>query len=189
MDNLTLEVLFERVNRIERRCYVWRLLAIGALLAITLLLILGTVHRRGSPETVIAKGFVVVDENGRDLIRLGRYDEAWGKASLEFLDGKGVRRIVIAIDKGNAPYISLMDPEGGDQLVLDVQPGKGSAIAFRNRKSPSGLLLAAGPPGVSAIGFMDKDGNRLLEIGLEPDGAGRLTLRSKEGMKLFELPK
>jgi hypothetical protein len=188
VDESQIGELIERVRRTEKKCVIWSLAAISVSLAIVLFLALLAAHHAGPPGTVVGSNFVVVDEDGRPLIRLGRYNKPWGKAGLEFLDSAGAGRVVISIDKSNAPYITLLDPDSGDQLVLDIQPGQGSGVALRNRKSPAGLLLMADPRGVSGIAFMDKDGNRPLEIGIGPDGSGRFTVRSKEGEKLFEAP-
>jgi hypothetical protein len=188
VDRAQIEVLTERVKRIERGYVIWRVVAIGSLLAASLVISPSLARRLVPPGVVSGKEFDVVNENGRTVIRLGRYDEERGTAVLEFLDSAGAPRIVIGVDRSNAPFVSLLDPDARDQLVLEAQPEHGPAIAFRNGRSRSGLMLATDPSGVTAIGFMDKEGNVVLQLGTGPDGSARITLFSKEGKKQFEVP-
>jgi hypothetical protein len=184
------QALARRVKRLERALIVSGTVATAVCISLAILAVyMIREARRTDPARIIrGKSFVVVDGNGRELIRLGENEQEPGKGVLEFLDGVGQRRIVVGLDKVEAPYIRLMDPAGGEALVLDVQPKLGSAIALRNRASKSGVLLAADSTGVSALGIMDSKGNRLLELGVNPDGTGRLTLLSNDGRRVFEVP-
>jgi hypothetical protein len=183
------KALIERVGRIEKGYVVWRVAAVGSLLATAVLFVLTAARLREQPGTVTATEFVVVDGKGRPVMRLGRYGNSKGGVpGLEFLDGEGGRRIVMSVNEANVPAISLVDPGTGDQIVLDVEPQRGSSIAFRQGSSRSGLLLCTDKTGVTAIGFTDNDGNPVLQLGVRPDGSGRLALLSKEGEILFEIP-
>jgi hypothetical protein len=180
--------LYLRIARLEHESRRWRIVAIGALFVPFLLMGLGATPRGDAAASLEAREFVLVDADGRALIRLGRDAETRARAVLEFLDREGERRIAIGVENNGAPSMSLTDAADGDELRLDVQPRDGSAVAFRNTRNRSGLLLAAGPPGVAAIGFMDKEGKHLIEIGVNPDDKARLTINSKDGKKLYEVP-
>ena len=188
MDNPEMDNLIERIKRVERAIQSCRLAAVVACLATVALLVLRLTPREHIAKSIQAGEFVVVDESGRVLIRLGPAAQAKGRSIAEFYDSAGDSRIVLGIADADVPFVTLTDPDAGHQLVLDVQPQGGSAIAFRNRGNKSGLLLGASTDGLAALGFMDKDGNRLVEMGLNPDSSARLTFRSKEGRRLLELP-
>ena len=188
MDGEQIEALTERVKRIEKGNIIWRFAAFGSLLAAASIFVLKPPLHLGPPGTVTGTDFIVVDGNGRTLIRLGRHADVGGPAALEFLDSEGHPRIALTVNEANAAVLSLVHPTTGDLLVLDVAPNRGSTISLRDGSSRSGLLLTTDKSGVAALGFMDNEGNPVLQLGVDPDGSGMVTLLSKDGRKLFEAP-
>ncbi len=179
---------FEKVMKHKNLYAIVSLTSFALSLAIIITLGFQTLSRGRSPRRLAASEFVVVDDNGSPLIRLGKFDNPWGKAGLEFLDANGAGRIVVSIGNSGDPYIMLRDPDSGNQVILDLQPKQGPALSFRNNRNPGGILVAANSNGFSGIAFMDTNGNRVLEMGLEMSGFSKIILRTKDGETAFQVP-
>ncbi len=182
------EMFDSRLISLERaRTCLWVVLTCIASALITAVT-LGAGARDAPLKAVEAKEFVIVDEKGRTLIRIGPDAEGTHRAVVEFLDNDGQRRILLGIDNNGAPGISLIDPEDGKLVVLDIPRKSGGALAFRDREAKSGILLGSGPAGVSALGFMGDDGRAHIQIGLKPDGSGQVTVLDRLGNISFRTP-
>jgi hypothetical protein len=189
MTQIQIEEFASRIARLEKaRRRSGLILVCGAGV---LLMVVAVVERARdtSSKAVEAKEFVVVDHNGRALIRIGPDGEGRNRAVMEFLDNDGRRRILFGVDHTGDPRISVIDPEGGNMVVLETQRKLGAALAFRNHEHKSGILLGSGPPGVFALGFMAEDGRAHVQMGLKPDGSGEVTVLDRAGNSVFRTPR
>jgi hypothetical protein len=188
MDTLEVNLLAKRVKRIENGYVFWRVVGIGSLASLAVLLLFNPSIGSRALKTVRASDFVVVDKNGRDVIRLGESEGKKGEASLRFLDRSGKARIVMGIRDDNWTHIVLADPDGPHELVLDVDPQGQPTVWLRDRVKRSGIATTIGSTGISAIGLNNADGNPAIAIGVEPAGSPRLSLYDQNGTKVFEAP-
>jgi hypothetical protein len=95
--------LTDRMKRIETANRIWRITAVGSILCVLLLLSIGAMPRNDIAKSVETRELVLVDDNGRALMRAGVDREAHGRAVLEFFDTDGERRIAMGVANNNAP--------------------------------------------------------------------------------------
>ena len=107
MNERTLEMLAGRLERLERQNRRLRLGALGVLLAVGALVLMGA---SASPKVIEAERFVLVDEEGRQRAVLET--SAWASA-LSLYDGAGNRGVTLRLGG-----LAFVDQRGRDQLTL-----------------------------------------------------------------------
>jgi len=188
MDKLSIEVVAERLERLERQCRRWRCTGIAAALALAVALTALAARRNQVPSEIRAKNLSVVDEHGRGLIRIGSRIREKGNGVIEFLDESGQPRMAMGLANNHGPFVWLSGRDGKDELVIDAGDERGMGISLKDLKRDSGLSLAASPEGIAGLGFMSAGGKVVLDLGVKPDGSASLAIRDTEGKELFRLP-
>ncbi len=212
------DVVADRIDRLERQCRRWRLTGTATALALAVAVTALAASQMRSASEIRVGSLWIVGERGQALMHLGSRNRAEDCGLIEFLDGSGKPRMVMALastqdastDSGNgliefldesgrpcmlmglakshSPFIKLLGREGRDELLLDAGDQRGVVITLKDRKLDSGFMLANGPEGIAGLGFMAPGGKLLIEMGAKPDGSARLTIRDAEGKELARLP-
>ena len=195
MSRPTIESLAERLGRLERQNARLRWFGAGASVALILAVALGAMPepqgegRRGSAVKALrAKGFIAVDAQDREFVRIGTEVDPKAGGLMEFLDKAGRRRMLLGLGEEDVPFVTLLDPVRNEQVMLNLDPERGMALTLRNRKSNSGLILGLSAEGVPSLGFLGPGGKPLMSLGGDAEGSGRLILRDKDGKELIQFP-
>ena len=141
-------------------------------------------------STVIRAGtFVVVNNAGREVIRIGSDTQEGGQGLVEILDKAGKPRVRMGLATSDMPFHMLIGQDKRDQLILDAPAEGGVGIRFHDYEHDSGLLLTTSPEGIGAMGFMSAGGKLVLDLGVNLDGTSRMIIRDVEGNEIVRLPK
>ncbi|MFI5456052.1 MAG: hypothetical protein ACHRXM_11440 [Isosphaerales bacterium] len=188
MDKLSIEVVAERLERLERQCRRWRWTGIAAVLALAVALTAFAARRNQVPSEIRAKNLWVLDEHGRGLIRIGSSIREKGNGVIEFLDESGQPRMALGLANSHNPFVWLSGRDGRDELVMDAGNERGMGITLKDLKRDSGLSLAPSPDGIAGLAFMSSGGKPVLDLGVTPAGSASFAIRDTDGKELFRLP-
>jgi len=151
--------LARRIERLERAQLRWRRLAVGAVLGLVAVALMG---QKPAPRTVEAERFVLRDAAGRVRAELGVESEQ--SVALRFRDADTM------------PRLSIGTENGASVLVLNEQGGKVRA----------GLVtLSHGAP---ALTLYDPNGKNRAELALTREGAPALTILDRDGFLAWRTP-
>lgn len=164
MSNIALTSLEQRVSQLEHSARLWRrgALSLGLLLAFFLL---GAIVHRDEQQVsneILARRFVLVDQDGRRRAGLGIAD---GAAILSLIDATGVPRAAFGAAANGAPSLTLFDDRARAAVTLRLTADRAS-----------GILLD------------DEAGRTRAALGLLPDGSPILALADADGSPLFAQP-
>ncbi len=189
MECLSTQEMVQRVERLERQGLRWRWAGIACTLTLAMTLVAGAARREEVPKVIRAGTFVVVNDEGREVIRIGTDPQEKGQGLVEILDKSGNPRIRSGLTASDSPFQMLIGQNPRDQLVLDAIPEGGVAITFRDLEHDSGLLLATSRDGIAAMGFMSHGKRLVLDMGVNPEGTSRFAMRNVEGKEIVRLPR
>jgi hypothetical protein len=154
--DLTMEQRVERLEQAQRR---WRRLAVGAMLGLAGVMLMG---QKPAPRIVEAERFVLRDAAGRVRAELGMDTEQ--SVALRFRDAD------------NMPRLSVGTENGASVVVLNEQGGKVRA----------GLVTL--PQGAPALTLYDTNGKNRAELALTREGAPALTILDRDGFLAWKTP-
>jgi hypothetical protein len=178
-----------RLQRLERHGRSWRWAAIACTLVMAVMIVAGAARRDEVPKIVRAGTFLVVNDEGREVLRISSNAQEKGQGLVEFLDKGGKPRIRMGLSASDSPFHMLIGQNPRDQLILDAVPEGGVGLKLTNLERDCGLLLTTGPDGIGAMGFMSPGGKLVLDMGVNPDGTFRLIIRDVHEKELARLPK
>ncbi|HEY7677088.1 MAG TPA: hypothetical protein VIG69_08440 [Candidatus Methylomirabilis sp.] len=121
-----LEVLSERVVRLERRHRRLRLVGMALVVGMAALVLGG--QARTEERTVIAERFVLVDSGKK--VRAGLRVTRDGAVSLILLDAEENTRAVLGLRSDGSPLLTLSDKEGEVHTLLTVRADKRPGLFF-----------------------------------------------------------
>jgi hypothetical protein len=158
MNESTLEVLTERVERLEHATLWWKRLAsfILALLGIAVLLGAKASKKPGIPAELRAQRIVLVDKADKGRAALAVVSD--NQPGLALLDDTGKPRLTLSLTQYGEPTLSFADAEGTRRIVLGLDL-YGAVLRFTE---DSGNLRAAlvvpseGEPELELVGKDDK---------------------------------
>ena len=116
-----------------------------------------------SPSVVNARGFALVDANGRVRGQLG-FNET-GEAGLLLFDPEGVERLRVYLDAAGNPGVGLLDPDLTRRVALAVNPQAGAVVLLRDPGigfeggQPFRIRLAVRNDGAAHVGLFDPPGS------------------------------
>ena len=190
MNKSSIDVVTERLDRLERQCRRWRWAGAVDALALAAAVTASVVECIGGQREILTASLSIVDENGRPTIRLGSTSREKGHHFVEFLAESGEPLLAMGIAGGHGPFVQMNGRDGRNQIILDAADGKGVGIRLMDAKRNSGVMLGTNPDGITGLGLMSTDGKVILEIGLNPDGSALFVIRDSDGRKeLLRLPK
>ena len=178
-----------KLETLERQLHrsIWAGIACTSALTVSLVAIAGT--RREAPKIVRAGTFMAINDEGREVIRIGSNPQEKGQGLVEVLDKSGTPRIRMGLTASEIGYHVLIGQDSRHQLVLDAIPEGGVAIRLKDLEHDSGLMLTTSPDGIGAMGVMSPGGNLVLDMGVSPDAKSRFIIRDPKGKELVRLPK
>ncbi len=190
MNKPSIDVVTERVDRLERQCRRWRWAGAAAALALALAVAASVVQRIGMQREIRTGSLSIVDEHGRPTIRFGSNMREKGYHFVEFLGETGEPLLAMGIASGHGPFVQMHGRDGRNEIILDAAGGNGVGIRLMDLKRNSGVILSTSPDGVAGLGLMSPGGRVILDLGLNPDGSALFVIRDAEGRKeLLRLPK
>ena len=192
-----IDVMADRLGRLERAYRRWRLAGIG--MGSCLLLLVGMAAVRG-PGTVEAEQFILKDAKGTmratwtmradQTPGLCLFDTAGNpRLSLDLAqDGTpGVNlygpdralRAAVAVRRDGTPGLCLADPAGKIRLSLDLGNDGSTGVNLFGEAGRPGAALAIRGDGTPALGLFDEQGavRRSIEIGADDKPAPRPAVR------------
>jgi hypothetical protein len=189
MERPSIEIVQDRLQRLERKCRLWKWLGTAAVLTLVVTAAALFARRNEVRSEIRARSLWIVDEHDRPLVRIGHDIEGKRNGLIEFLDESGRPSVEMGIASAGSPFIRLSGREGRDELVLDIGDARGVGITLRDRKRDSGLMIATSPDGIAGIGVLSPGGKPVLDFGVQQDGSGLFSIHDTEGKELLLLPK
>lgn len=191
MSERTLEVLTERLDRLERETHRWRRVGLSLLLAIVAIATLGQAPARSVLSVVQAERFVLVDETGNVRGELG-------------ITGGGMTRFILRQPgpEGEASFAELQ-PTG---LALHDRKGlpylwvSSSGFSLHSGASKAGITILVDGESGPSLSFTDESGVTRVTLGrttkLQEERLGTvdeylassLVLLGKDGKVIWKAP-
>lgn len=143
MNELTLDTLKQRLDRLEREARRWRCIGIVVLVVIG---VFGLVAAASIPEEIRANSFVVNDKQGRIRARLGMKKGLIDKdVYLELYDPSGTTRIRLTTKsyEDYAPILTMISRHPG-WVRLNMELDKGGTPSLR-MWNPGGVVIWKAP--------------------------------------------
>ncbi len=181
MESHSIADLHRRLEHLEKRGARWRWTSIACGLALAATVAAYAKSKDVAPNVIRASTFVVVNEAGREVIRIGSNPKEGGQGLIEILDKTGKPRARMGLTDSESSFHMLIGRDTRDLLILDAPVEGGVGMRLRNNKNDSGLLLTTSPEGIGAMGFMAPGGKLVLDVGADSDGACRLIIRDGDG--------
>src|SRR5262245_31963844 len=97
-----------RLESLERQGHRWRLAAMASAMALVATLVTGAQRRDEIPRTVRAGGLSVVNEDGREVVRIGSNPQERGQGLVVFLDKSGKPRLKMGLMASDGPFHMLI---------------------------------------------------------------------------------
>lgn len=132
--NNDIEVLLQRVSRLERQNKLMKLAGVAAILGIAVILFSGATISK-SPKVIQARALEVVDENGKPCATLGFMD---GNPALFFWDKNGHNRATLGL-VNEEPSLVLFDENKKPRASLSLLNGD-SELCFLMKTENYALL-------------------------------------------------
>jgi hypothetical protein len=179
MNDAMIDVMAERLARLERGCRRWKLIGLGFTSLAAMLLLLGA-GRQAQPQGLQADRIAVRDLEAQRIVLKDDHGVRW--FTLESRDGipqmmfegppgnrnRGLYHILFVVNRDGVPYLTFTGKDNGT-VMLGVNPsgephltlsGKRGALTYRTSETGSPQLM-----------LWDKDGRGRIRLGLKPDGS------------------
>jgi hypothetical protein len=153
-----MQLLTQRLAHLERAQRWWRLLGALALLVLAGVGLLGAAERKAleAAEEVRARSFILVDQQGGVLARLGPLPQG----------GRG---------------LGIYDQGRKNQLLLTAEPDGSSGLRLFGRDGQGSIMLAVGANGAPSLRLLDQNWRVRASLATWPDGSPYLELVDKDG--------
>ena len=184
-----IDTMERRLERLERDSRCWKALTTLAMGALSLIFLIGA-GKSGEtsvPHEVQAHAFVLVDQNGTPLARLGLLPHGgWG---LGFYDHGKKSRIVLSVEGDGASSISLFGKDGKGSMLLSANSTGASTLRLVDTQWKTRATLATWPDGSPFLQLMDREGKdrallRYTEVIAR--GTGELIKRPGPALLFFD---
>jgi len=196
MHERDLQVLGERLARLERENRRWRRAGAMVLAALAAVVLLGQAAPGNGGRTVEAEQFVLRDAGGK--VRAVLHAGADGSPHLEMRDAAGNARaslgllgdvaglsmteaggkggVVLHTQADGRPSLTFTDRNGSRRMTLFLAHDGSSTLAFSDRQRASRMVLNAIDNGPMGLFFYDASGRLRSLLDVEPDGSPALAL-------------
>jgi hypothetical protein len=207
MNNPSIGVLAERLDRLGRENRQWRRVGILAVV-VAVTIAAGGARWADGPRRVVAETLVIEGKDGAIRAALGSGPD--GGAMLVMYDSKRNARLALGVRQDDVPGFSIKDQDGRlrfgigfmedgtSRLEIGGAGGKGSAIV---RVEPDGVAhlsvlrgencavaLGTTPEGTAGLSGYDPDGKHRIALGVQPGGQPVLQLLDETGKVTFAAP-
>ena len=184
-----IDVISRRLTRLERSNQRWKLLATAALALLGVLLFLGAKGSTQQPvaDELRARAFVLVDEQGTLLARLGRLPH--GVLGLGFYDDGRRSRILLSVNEDGTSSLNLFSKGGRSGALLSASRTGGASLRLLDANWKSRATIATWPNGAPFLRFADRRGRDRILVGsteLKVEPSGELVERSAPRLLFFD---
>ena len=184
-----IDVISRRLTRLERSNRRWKLLATAALALLGILLIVGAKGSTQQPvaDELRARAFVLVDERGGLLARLGRLPH--GVLGLGFYDDGRRSRILLSVNEDGTSSLNLFSKGGRSGALLNASRTGGASLRLLDANWKNRATIATWPNGAPFLRFADRHGRDRILVGsteLKVKPSGELVERSAPRVQFFD---
>ena len=184
-----IDIISRRLTRLERSNRRWKLLATSALALLGLVLVLGAkgATRQPAAGELRARAFVLVDEQGTTLARLGRLPH--GVLGLGFYDDGRRSRILLSVKEDGTSSLNLFSKGGRSGALLNASRTGGASLRLLDAHWKSRATVATWPNGAPFLRFADRNGKDRILLGstdLKVEPSGELVERSAPRVLFFD---
>ena len=144
MERPSIEIVQDRLERLERNCRLWRWLGTAAVLALVVAAAALLARRNDVRSEIRARSLWIVDEHNRPLVRIGPNIEDKNNNLIQLLNESGRPSVEMGIASASSPFIRLTLRTDGMNLssMLATNVALGSPSETANASPASCLLLA-----------------------------------------------
>lgn len=167
MNQLTVDALRERVDRLENGHRRLKGLAGVALLALAAVMVVGQAVANGSARVIEAEKFVLRDASGASRTELTVLPD--GSPTLGFLDKDEKPRALLGLAPDGSPGLAFLDTNEKARLTLTFAGGA-PAIAVIDKEGRVRAKLDVATDGVPGLAFLDQAGRPAALLGIMADG-------------------
>jgi hypothetical protein len=171
-----------RLAAIERQLRFHRLVIAGLLVALTALVSYGATE--GVPDEIRARKFVVVNEEGREVVVI----KSWAHGGLTATypaKGPHLPSILLAHDDGGNGLLTVANKDGKHIIRAWANTGGDGLLTVRS-KDGKALIQAGGDTGGDGLlKVSNKDGKDIIYFGGDTGGDGLLKVSNKDGKDLI----
>jgi hypothetical protein len=186
---LHIDALTRRVERLERVSHRWQIVASAAVAVLGVVLLLGTTnhHPVSGGQEIQARAFVLVDQQGKPLARLGLLPH--GALGLGFYDRGKQSRILLSVEADGSSSVSLFGKDGKGGALLAVSGSGAASLRLIDVNWKSRVALATWPNGAPFLQLADRTGKDRILLGyndLKVTATGDIVERSTPSLILFD---
>jgi hypothetical protein len=183
-----IDALTQRVERLERVSHRWQMIASAAVVVLGVVLLLGTTnHHMPVGQEIQARAFVLVDQQGKPLARLGLLPH--GALGLGFYDRGKQSRILLSVEADGSSSVSLFGKDGKGGALLAVSSSGAASLRLIDVNWKSRVALATWPNGAPFLQLADRTGKDRVLLGyndLKVTATGDIVERSTPSLILFD---
>ena len=168
MDNMTvqqLDLLTQRLERLERCQRRWKVYAILTVTLLGLMLLVGATNHREAPvaQELRAHSLLLVDQKGVPWARLGLLPH--GALGLGFYDNGKQSRILLSVESDGSSSISLFGKDGKGGAVLTASGSGATSLRLLDANWRNRVSLATWPNGAPFFQLSDRNGKDRVLLG------------------------
>jgi hypothetical protein len=183
------EAIAGRLMRLERSNRRWKLVATMALAVLGVGMLVGAKRTTRPPvaDELRAKAFLLVDDQGTPLARLGRLPH--GVLGLGFYDDGRRSRILLSVDDNGSSSLNLFSKAGRSGALLSASGTGGASLRLLDANWKNRAVLATWPNGAPFLRFADPNGKDRILMGsteLKVKPGGELVERSAPAVLFFD---
>ncbi len=187
---LQVDAIAGRLVRLERSNRRWKLLATIALALLGVGIFTGARGMTRPPvvDELRARAFLLVDDHGTPLARLGRLPH--GVLGLGFYDDGRHSRILLSVDDDGSSSLGLFGKAGRSGALLRASGTGGASLRLLDTNWKSRAVLATWPNGAPFLRFADQHGKDRILMGsteLKVKPGGELVERAAPTVLFFDV--
>ena len=190
MNDSTLTILIQRVERLEQVNRWWKLLGISAVVMLGLAVLLGVTGGKEAQivDELRAKQFIVVDQVGSPVAILGGIPP--DLVGLGLFDKKGKIRLRLQVDSHSIASLALLhDTDEVSGISLAAGAEGMSVFTITDKKNLGRVMLGmAEDQGPIVFAFQDIHGKRRMILNSEADGSSQLGFFDRNGKVTWVAP-
>ena len=191
MDNRTiqqLDLLTQRLDRLERYYWRWKALALLTLTLLGLMLVGATNHREAPvAQELRTRSLLLVDQRGVPVARLGLLPH--GALGLGFYDNGKQSRILLSVEADGSSSISLFGRDGKGGVVLTASGSGATSLRLLDANWRNRVSLATWPNGAPFFQLSDRRGKDRILLGtseIKITSTGDIVERSAPSLLFFD---
>ena len=174
MSTQQMEVIVQRLDRLERKNHLLKKAGVAALSTIVAVVLMAQALPSRVAKLVEAERFLVRDTAGKPRATLGLLPD--GSPSLNLIDEDGNIRMAVGMKPEGSPSLNLYDKTQTNRAVLATLPDGSPALVLFNKAGETQALLGSNFP------------MRIHPEDITTRPASSLVLFDKEGKVIWKAP-